>query len=598
MRLSPSSSIVVALVGTLLFAGIPTTAAPENPVPDVAARPRLRCKCLPNQPCWPSGPTWTAFNSTVGGRLIATTPVARECHPPHYDKAKCEEIVEGYYKEDWRQLQPGAIMSSNFETLHGQGCLLTQTTPCVQGAVPVFTVKAMNVADVQAAIRFASLHNIRLVVKNTGHCFLGRSIAASSLNLWTFFMKKIELTDKFVPLSAPAGTKGTDAIILEAGVQWKDAYAAADAKNRIVSGGAHRNVGTSGAFCQSGGHGPLSPRHGLCVDNVLQYTVVTADAKVLTANAYQNQDLFWALRGGGPSYGVVVEAVYRTHPALKNVNLFMATLEAVDTNAMDRVVEAFYAQQSRLSNAGWVGYTTIRSTDLAMAYNLDNVSEAEAKASFKPFMDALLTAGNVTIRNETFMQFPTYLSFRNVMNLVHPMDAGLNFMLGSRLIPRMLLESPQGPGQLAKAMRRVLDETKGFATEYLSMLVAGGEVAKGNALETSVHPAWRKSLIFNVVYGGWPDTTSYAQQQVLQQRMTRAIDNLRHLIPNFGTYLNEADPNEPNFQQNFFGTNYPRLRAIKNKYDPYGMWICRRCVGSEDWDADQICPRRGYKETE
>ncbi|KAG0261731.1 hypothetical protein DFQ27_002786 [Actinomortierella ambigua] len=592
MHYSLSSPILAALIGAVLFAGTPATGAPEDAEFLNAAPSSLRCKCQPHQSCWPSASAWSAFNSTVGGSLIATTPASRECHQPYFDQAKCDKIKEGYSREEWRQHQPGAVIQANWETFRGKGCLLNQKGPCHQGAVPVFTVKASSVADVQATVRFASQHNIRLVVKNTGHCFLGRSTAVSSLNLWTFFMKKIQVTDKFVPEGAPAGTKGTDAIILEAGVQWKDANKAVDAKNRIVVGGAQPNVGTSGAFCQSGGYGPLSPRHGLCVDNVLQYKVVTTDGQLVTANAHQYQDLFWALRGGGPSFGVVVEAVYRTHPALKNVNLAMASVQAPDANTMDRVVQAFYSQQPRLSKDGWVGYTTIRSTGLTLAYNLDNASEAQAKDSFQLFLDAMKSTGNVTITNQSLTQFPTYLGFRDAMSSLTPFNAGLNFILGSRLIPGKLLETQQGPSQLAKAMRQVLDETTGFANEYLSMLVAGGEVAKGNSQDTSVHPAWRQSLMFNIVYGSWLDDTPYADQQYVQQTMTRAIDHLRRLIPGFGTYLNEADPNEPNFQQSFFGTNYPRLRSIKNKYDPRGVLVCLRCVGSEDWDAEQICPRR------
>ena len=57
--------------------------------------------------------------------------------------------------------------------------------------------------------------------------------------------------------------------------------------------------------------------------------------------------------------------------------------------------------------------------------------------------------------------------------------------------------------------------------------------------------------------------------------------------------MNEADPNEPNWQQKFFGTTeiYNRLKSIKNTVDPNGLFVCKNCVGSDDWSEDLNCPK-------
>ncbi len=57
--------------------------------------------------------------------------------------------------------------------------------------------------------------------------------------------------------------------------------------------------------------------------------------------------------------------------------------------------------------------------------------------------------------------------------------------------------------------------------------------------------------------------------------------------------MNEADPNEPNWQQRFFGSQemYNRLKAIKDKVDPLGLFVCKTCVGSDDWTSDLNCPK-------
>jgi FAD/FMN-containing dehydrogenase len=74
-------------------------------------------------------------------------------------------------------------------------------------------------------------------------------------------------------------------------------------------------VSVAGGWAQGGGHGALSSYYGLGADQVLEYKVVTADGSLVVANKISNPDLFWALRGGGPStFGVVVEATIKVYP--------------------------------------------------------------------------------------------------------------------------------------------------------------------------------------------------------------------------------------------------------------------------------------------
>jgi len=61
------------------------------------------------------------------------------------------------------------------------------------------------------------------------------------------------------------------------------------------------------------------------------------------------------------------------------------------------------------------------------------------------------------------------------------------------------------------------------------------------------------------------------------------VQALRELAPNSGAYVNEADPTEPNWEQTFWGSNYPRLLRLKNKWDPDGVFWCKPCVGHGEW---------------
>lgn len=77
-------------------------------------------------------------------------------------------------------------------------------------------------------------------------------------------------------------------------------------------GAAHDSVSVAGGWSQAGGHAAFSSYYGLGADQILEYKVVTADGQLLIANSVTNQDLFWALRGGGAgTWGVVVEATLK-----------------------------------------------------------------------------------------------------------------------------------------------------------------------------------------------------------------------------------------------------------------------------------------------
>jgi FAD/FMN-containing dehydrogenase len=64
---------------------------------------------------------------------------------------------------------------------------------------------------------------------------------------------------------------------------------------------------------------------------------------------------------------------------------------------------------------------------------------------------------------------------------------------------------------------------------------------------------------------------------------------IRQASPAPGSYVNETDYFEPNWQEEFWGENYQRLSQIKSKYDPEGLFFCHHCVGSERWSADGMC---------
>lgn len=103
-------------------------------------------------------------------------------------------------------------------------------------------------------------------------------------------------------------------------------------------------------------------------------------------------------------------------------------------------------------------------------------------------------------------------------------------------------------------------------------------------LPTRSLPAWRDALMSIMVVGPWNFT---APREEMVQRENELTDNvmpqLEAVTPGSGAYLNEADFQQRNWQEDFYGSNYEKLRSVKKKYDPGNIFYATTAVGSEAW---------------
>lgn len=144
----------------------------------------------------------------------------------------------------------------------------------------------------------ARKNNVRLVIKSTGHDLIGRSIAPGSLSINVHYLNSISYQADESSLAGSRSRFQGNSVVVGGGVQIRQLNEALSTYNQIAVGGLCPSVSVGG-YISGGGHSILSPKHGLAADNVLEIEVVTPDGKVLTANEFQNKDLFWALRGVG-----------------------------------------------------------------------------------------------------------------------------------------------------------------------------------------------------------------------------------------------------------------------------------------------------------
>ncbi|KAH3009360.1 hypothetical protein KXV73_007410 [Aspergillus fumigatus] len=559
------------------------------------------CRCRPHEPCWPSPQEWNALNSSVDGNLFAVRPVAAPCHEG--DSEACDLVTKQWYNSTWRAAQPGAVQWENWDSWleHNQTCsIINPQGPCGQGRVSLYSVVAEKASHIQEAVRFAKRHNLRLAIKNSGHDFLGRSTAPESLQILTNGMKDIHFSDNFRPSGAPSNISEGSAITIGAGVSLQELYPAAGKKGKTVVAGLSHTVGAAGGYIQGGGHSFLGPWKGMSTDNVLEYIVVAATGHLVIANNYRNTDLFWALRGGGGgTFGVVVAVTLRTFDEVPVVfgNLNVSTV-AGDPNFW-QVMTDFHAALPAINDhaGGYYWMTPNMPVDKTLNVSSLSIILMAANQSSTAMMDRLFAPFRSKL-NETSGVFTEYesLAFPDIHTLLSDLllpgredQTGHNTILGSRLFSHDLLVSSDGPKKLVSALQKIkFDPGQGITGH----IVAGGLVTKnGRSIDSALNPAWRKAATHIDFGRAWPPSATLAQRDAIIRRLTdvempilKAVEGKK-----MGSYMNEANAYEPDFQTEFWGSNYPRLYRIKQKWDPSGLFIARKGVGSEDWDDAGLC---------
>ncbi|KAF8624469.1 hypothetical protein AX15_005859 [Amanita polypyramis BW_CC] len=358
------------------------------------------CRCLSYQSCWPSTSEFSQLESQLSQPLIKPVPPASACYPPSNPSGNCTAVQDHLTDANWRSDLPGSTQILNFESYvfkNGtiNACYYNTSLgfPCDQGNIPVLGVEAKEVRDVQVAVRFAKTHNLKLIIKNTGHDFLGRSSGRGGFMLWTHRLKNISYDDHFVPKGGPS-SQSYKAITIGAGVQWHEAYAAVNASGRFMIGGLSGggSVGAAGGWVLGGGHSAFSPKYGLGVDNTIQFTLVLASGEYVTANQYQNPDLFWALRGGGGgTFGVVISVTCQTYEIFPFSALrFLANFSTPEI--AQAVTTEFIKLHPALSDANWGGYSTWSNESISMTYFAPNISLGDANATVMPFINYVKSA--------------------------------------------------------------------------------------------------------------------------------------------------------------------------------------------------------------
>jgi FAD/FMN-containing dehydrogenase len=589
------SAVLLGLAGTAVA------------IPDLAfGRPPAR-RVRPSDAAWPSADDWRELGRALTGDLVRPPPLALGCTLEE-SGGSCGALLH--------HLQNPYFIGDQVSGTQVSGWL-----DAWEPALSAYAVACRTSADVATAINFARRRNLRLVVKGGGHSYLGTSNAPDSLLIWTRPMQAITLHDHFVGEGCAGFQPPAPAVTVDAGALWMDVYDAVTTRGgRYVQGGGCATVGVAG-LVQSGGFGSFSKRFGTAASSLLEAEIVTADGQIRKANSRSHPGLFWALKGGGGgSWGVVTKLTLLTHELPQYFGAAFGTIQASSNASFRRLIGRFvdfYADS--LCNPHWGESVSIREGNvLNISMTSQGLDSEAAGRLWKPFFDWVRASPHdFTIKDELGTvsrgarewwdmearrrrgSASIIFDDRPGAPVTHAWWSGDQEQVGAFLhgydsawLPAALLREANR-ARLVDALSLGSSHTAIELHFNKGLAGAPPEVAAA-ALATATNPAVADAFALAIVatggaprYPGLPGSsgdTATARENA--RKVDRAMSALFEIAPSPGSYASESNYFNPRWQDAYWGSNYGRLRAIKRRFDPAGLFYVHNGVGSEDWSAD------------
>ena len=382
--------------------------------------------------------------------------------------------------------------------------------------------------DVARSISFAADRNLLLSVRGGGHSYPGKGVCEKGL---------------MIDLSAMHGVivnPETRTATAQGGALLGHLDSAALAQNLVTTTGVVSHTGVGG-FTLGGGMGRTDRVHGLAVDNVLEANLVTPDGQIRRVSTDENEDLFWAIRGGGGNFGVATRFTYRLYPF--NPTIYGGSLYYPWSQARD--VLTFWAEVN---------------DSLPDAASVEPMGHVNADG--ERVMDLqLYFAGSHEEGEKVFTQFQRIGKPKSV-------DLGLK----SYQAVQTMWDGPTAHGQLNYLKSGLLPALTPGAIDAIVESYAGdylpevwfqhlGGASSRIQPEATAYPHRQMHSNYGIS-ATWKDP---AESEARIAKIREIYATVQPHMQGFYTNLHEDTESKT---WNNYGVNYERLVKIKNNYDP------------------------------
>lgn len=413
---------------------------------------------------------------------------------------------------------------------------------------PALIARCANAEDVVHSVNFARAHGLRTAVRAGGHSLSGQSAPDGGLMIDLSSMREVRV-DATQRLASAQG-----------GALLGEVDRATQAVGMVTTLGTATDTGIGG-LTLGGGMGRVMRRFGLAIDNLAGMDVVTADGKLRHASEQENADLFWALRGGGGNFGVVTNFQYRLHPLghkmlsgflvypISRARSVLAAATELAERAPDEMLLAV-----ELINTSTPPIPPGRYAVVAVDYS------GEDPAAGRKLLEPLRTLGEPVFDTLAAVSYLEAQGAVGAANAAVP-DASSNMV-------RQWTESgffDSTSDALFDELVRSFEAVPADLEAFSAFQAMGGAVGRVRQDATAY---WNRPAKYDYLGGTqWTDPV----QDEVGRDVSRAM--WAGVLPfTNGYYVNTVPGANNQRVRATYGDNYPRLVALKEKYDPMNLF--------------------------
>ena len=400
------------------------------------------------------------------------------------------------------------------------------------GARPLAVVRPAGAKDVQAVVRWAVRHGIRVIPRSGGHSYAGYS-TGSGVVVDLATLRSLDIVGRGFAVVGP-------------GRRLYDLFTGMQAHGRAVPAGSCPTV-AAGGLTLGGGIGLSARKLGTTADNVVGMVVATGDGRLLNVDARRDPDLFWALRGGGGrNFGIVTSFRFRTSPSVPG-SWFVATY---DWSAGLEVVPAW----QRWAHTADPNLTTICSLGSGRTLQVFGQylgPEAKLRTALPPFVREA-----PRLRTGSASALDLMLRWAGCLG---DSPAECRALRPTTFAAKSSYIGTPMPAAGVRALQAVLEQ-RGRGSGSVLMDSYGGAIRNGAGAF-----AHRDALCSVQELAYWPPSDPAAPSLAWLRRLHAALRP--HATG--GAYVNYIDPDlKTGYREAYYGRNADRLVAIRKRYDP------------------------------
>lgn len=395
---------------------------------------------------------------------------------------------------------------------------------------PSAIVRPSGIADVIHAVRFAREHGLAATVRGGGHSVAGKAVADGAMMMDLSLMREVQVNP------------GRQTALAQGGATWGEFDRAAESFSLATTGGVISSTGVCG-LTLGGGIGWLMGKHGLSCDNVVSADLVNAEGKHQTLSGTQNEELFWAIRGGGGNFGIVTALEFQLHD-LASVHggvILYPRLHAFDLLRQYRDITRNAPDELTAYAALMFGH----GHPLAAIAFCHSGSRQDGATACKQFQLAAPPIADIT-GEKKYTEIQTMLDFAAPYGQHYYFKCPFLRELSDEAIRVIVHYTEQLPTEQSQV---VLEHMHGAASRVPVDQTAFG--LRRVHYSVNIMPGWTEPSIAE-------KCIDWAQEFAAALTSFGALD----------TYVNYLGDEGPSAVKASYGANYARLSDLKKKYDP------------------------------